>query len=65
MIIAYPLGYVEHIVSYVHAQDGLTSRTLVMRTKLLVFVSGYEILHAAMSVRLRHTATHLTLCYSW
>ena len=65
MIIAYPLGSVEHIVSYVHTQDGLAGRTLVMRTKLLVFASGYAILHATMSVRLRPTATHLTLCYSW
>ena len=47
----------EHIVPYVHTQDGLANRILVMRTKLLVFVWGYAILHAAMLVPLRPTAT--------
>ena len=48
---------VEHTVSYVHTQDGLANRILVMRTKLLVFAWGYAILHAAMLVRLRPIAT--------
>ena len=55
----------EHIVPYVHTQDGLANRILVMRTKLLVFAWGYAILHAAISVLLRPTATNLTPRYSW
>ncbi|XP_062014900.1 uncharacterized protein LOC133731550 [Rosa rugosa] len=47
----------EHIVPYVHTQDGLANRILVMRTKLLIFAWGYAILHAAMLVPLRPTAT--------
>ena len=64
---------VEHHVPHVHTQNGqaeafikrlqLIAQTLVMRTKLLVYTWGYAILHAAMLVRLRPTATqpHLPL----
>ena len=47
---------VEHSVPHVHTQNGL-ARTLVMCTKLLVFAWDYTILHAAILVRLRPTAT--------
>ncbi|KAM1391009.1 hypothetical protein ACFX2I_018765 [Malus domestica] len=58
---------VEHHVPHVHTQNGLAkafikriqliARTMVMRTKLPVSTWGYAILHAAMLVRLRPTAT--------
>ena len=58
---------VEHLVPHVHTQNGLAeafikriqliARTLVMRTKLPVSAWGYAILHAAMLVHLKPTAT--------
>ncbi|KAM1456620.1 hypothetical protein ACFX13_034735 [Malus domestica] len=58
---------VEHHVPHVHTQNGLAeafikliqliAQPLVMRTKLLVSAWGYAILHAAMLVYLRPTAT--------
>ncbi|KAM0957722.1 hypothetical protein ACFX2A_026343 [Malus domestica] len=58
---------VEHLVPHVHPQNDLAevfikriqliAQTLVMRTKLPVSAWGYAILHAAILVRLRPTAT--------
>ncbi|KAL5729255.1 hypothetical protein ACHQM5_002230 [Ranunculus cassubicifolius] len=58
---------VEHPVPHVHTQNGLAeaaikrlqmvARTLVMRTNLPISAWGYAILHAAVLIRLRPTAT--------
>ncbi|KAK9942694.1 hypothetical protein M0R45_008346 [Rubus argutus] len=58
---------VEHPVPYVHTQNGLAeaaikriqmvTRTLVMRTNLPLSAWGHAVLHAAMLIRLRPTAT--------
>ncbi|KAM1339627.1 hypothetical protein ACFX2H_038130 [Malus domestica] len=57
----------EHLVPHVHTQNSmakafikriqLIAQTLVMRTKLSGSAWGYAILHAAMLVHLRLTAT--------
>ncbi|KAK9912309.1 hypothetical protein M0R45_036177 [Rubus argutus] len=58
---------VEHPVPHVHTQNGLAeaaikriqmvTRTLVMRTNLPLSAWGHAVLHAAMLIRLRPTAT--------
>ncbi|KAK9932128.1 hypothetical protein M0R45_019377 [Rubus argutus] len=58
---------VEHPVPHVHTQNGLTeaaikrlqmvTRILVMRTNLPLSAWGHAVLHAAMLIRLRPTAT--------
>ena len=61
---------VEHPVPHVHTQNGLAeaaikrlqmiARTLVMHTNLLISAWGDVILHAAILIRLRPTATQST-----
>jgi hypothetical protein len=58
---------VEHPIPYVHTQNGLAevaikkiqmvTRTLVMRTNLPLSAWGHAVLHVAMLIHLRPTAT--------
>ncbi|GJZ63406.1 disease resistance CC-NBS-LRR class family protein [Tanacetum coccineum] len=59
---------VEHPVAHVHTQNGLVeslikrlqliARPLIMRTKLIIFIWGHAILHAASLIRMRPSANH-------
>ncbi|KAL8059273.1 hypothetical protein ABFX02_03G074800 [Erythranthe guttata] len=60
---------VEHIVAYVHTQNGLAeslikrvqiiARTLLMRPKLTNAAWGHAVLHASALIKLRPTAYHM------